>query len=429
MSYYNICTQQPVIQNQKDYKVDSNIISIQSEDRDITKWPSSSHFEVTLPVEYRNVVSLRALDIQIPNTYYTFSCARQNTKLILMYTDSGAVTQTVIITILDGTYNNETIAQELQTQINIALTGETTEVLVKVNPINSKIYFFSNESISIDFTIDPFLNLDEVDLSNCPQCTIPPIHQSRSNRPGRYTASTIKLKNSHYDTSCNNIICPDGSLEYTDAYQINHGPTAYDKRGEWGLGNYLGFLKNFYTSELISTPHPYSWIEESLLVGPVTSAILPYVIEGSTTLNICDLTNIYMEIDKYNCIDELEPYCFNTNANNQVKFAQYRGKKVPICCNLQQPNKTYNGIHNSAFAIVPVGGTDSYLPGTSAITGIYISTPPVPKLQKLKLKFRWHDGLLVDFHNCNVNLVIEIVELKNEMNQPPRINNMSNVIY
>ena len=85
MSYYNTSTQHPLIQNQKDYKVNSKIISIQSEDRDVTKWPSSSQFEVTLPVEYRNVVSLRALDIQIPHTYYIFNCARQNTKLIINY--------------------------------------------------------------------------------------------------------------------------------------------------------------------------------------------------------------------------------------------------------------------------------------------------------------------------------------------------------
>ena len=136
-----------------------------------------------------------------------------------------------------------------------------------------------------------------------------------------------------------------------------------------------------------------------------------------------------MEVDKFNCIDELEPYCFNTNAANQVKYANYRGKKVPICCNNQQPNKTYNGKHNAAFAIIPVGGNVDYTPGDSMISGFYESIPPVPRIKKFKFKFRWHDGNLVDFNSCNINFVLQLQELISNMNQPPNITNINSLVF
>ena len=47
-------------------------LSVHTEDRDIKKWPTSTVFDVELPVEYKNVVSLRLSDIQLPSSYYVF---------------------------------------------------------------------------------------------------------------------------------------------------------------------------------------------------------------------------------------------------------------------------------------------------------------------------------------------------------------------
>ena len=78
MSYFSRNTTQPLIKNNKDYKVQSHIISIQSEDRDVLKWPSSSEFEVELPLEYKNICGITVLDMQMPNTFYTF-----NTRILI----------------------------------------------------------------------------------------------------------------------------------------------------------------------------------------------------------------------------------------------------------------------------------------------------------------------------------------------------------
>ena len=425
MSYYNVCTQQPIIHNPQKYKVNNKLISIQSEDRDITKWPNSSEFEITLPVVYKNVISLRTIDIQIPNSYYSFNCLRQNIKLIVEYKYHGDLFQE-IITIEEGNYNLETLVDEIQTKINIVLSNTSIKVKVFINPINHKIYFFSNDIISLDFSVDPFIEIDTVNLYNCAKCPIPPINHSRSNRPINYITKDTMHPVDY--SNCNvNYCINEQKIIYNDAYIINYPPTAFDKRNDWGLGSYIGFHKKKYTSNIVSSPYPYSWISESTLND--NNETYNYVIESDTNVNLCDLGNIYMELDKYNCIDELEPYCYNTNAANQIKYAYYNGKKIPICCNQQQPNKTYNGIHNSAFTIIPIGGGFEYTPESSAITGTFISTPPVPKIQKFKFKFRWHDGTLVDFNNCDVNIVLEVVELINEMTPAMNINNIPASVY
>jgi hypothetical protein len=60
------------------FVVDKKMLSVHSEDRDITKWPTSTLFEVEIPIEYKNVVSLRLSDIELPASYYVFTAKNQN---------------------------------------------------------------------------------------------------------------------------------------------------------------------------------------------------------------------------------------------------------------------------------------------------------------------------------------------------------------
>ena len=63
------------------------------------------------------------------------------------------------------------------------------------------------------------------------------------------------------------------------------------------------------------------------------------------------------------------------------------------------------------------------------ISGTFNSIPPVPRIKKLKFKFRWHDGSLVVFNNCNVNIVIQLQELINNIAQPPNITNINSLAF
>ena len=49
--------------------------------------------------------------------------------------------------------------------------------------------------------------------------------------------------------------------------------------------------------------------------------------------------------------------------------------------------------------------------------------------KKLKFKFRWHDGSLVVFNNCNLNMVIQLQELINNIAQPPTITNINSLAF
>ncbi len=80
MSNFNVSQTHPLIPNNQNYRLDRKLISVHSEDRDLQAWPSPNHFEITLPVDLRNVVSLRLVDVQLPANYYVFSHNYQNTK-------------------------------------------------------------------------------------------------------------------------------------------------------------------------------------------------------------------------------------------------------------------------------------------------------------------------------------------------------------
>ena len=78
---FNVGNDNQLIRRQNTYNCNRKLVTIHSEDRDISKWPNSNHFEITLPQDLINVQSLRLVEIQLPANYYVFSNALQNTKL------------------------------------------------------------------------------------------------------------------------------------------------------------------------------------------------------------------------------------------------------------------------------------------------------------------------------------------------------------
>ena len=80
MSNFSVNQNHPMIPNNQNFKLDRKLISVHSEDRDVSKWPNVNEFEVKLPVDLKNVSSLRLMDVQFPVNYYVFSNNYQNTK-------------------------------------------------------------------------------------------------------------------------------------------------------------------------------------------------------------------------------------------------------------------------------------------------------------------------------------------------------------
>ncbi len=105
---------------------------------------------------------------------------------------------------------------------------------------------------------------------------------------------------------------------------------------------------------------------------------------------------IYMEIDRYNSIDEIYPYSERTGHlyNNDL------GHRV-----------------NGSFAKIPL----THLPfgqemgsRNNFVLNVFHSDPPIQRIDRLKFTFRFHDGRLVDFKNLPFSFTLEFNMLKDE---------------
>jgi hypothetical protein len=179
------------IQTNTNYVVVKKQFSVHSEDRDIRNWPNPSCFEVSSPVDYKNVVSLKLNDIELPPTQYVFSELNQNIKLT--FSIRAAIYH---ITITSGTYTPHQLANELNGQMNNAVSlfiaAPYAGFEIQYNTVTLKLMFVN--------TIDQFA-----------------LH----------------------------FICPD-VYECAHSYFCNYT--------KWGLGSYLGFNKKEYLSQPKSIP-------------------------------------------------------------------------------------------------------------------------------------------------------------------------------
>lgn len=338
-----------LIRNEQTYVLDRKLLTIHSEDRDISKWKSSSYFEIMMPEPLLNVQSLRLVEISLPCDLYTFSGKYQNTKMSVTV---GGVTAT--ITIEDGLYTPNQLANELTNLLNASsLTTAPDMFNVLYNEVSHKFWFGTTSNI-------PFtLNFDQ-------------------------------------------------QISYSDVSGICYENLGvWDYYTKWGLPSYLGFNKETYNSSsapapnvnynsAIGTPSNIWKDTAGVDITDYVIAPLPAKLQGDAA--------IYMELEKYNSMDELYPYSRHTTATF---------------------NNDFNGRVNSAFAKIPLqtaqtndGNSINTYRQESKYEFLMNAThydPPLERLSKLKFKFRYHDGRLVDFQDIPVDFTIEFNMLRNEI--------------
>ena len=291
------------------YGVQKKLITIHTEDRDITKYASPGQFEIDLPVDNKNVVSIRLDEIELPSLY-VFMDVNQNTKFrvalgVGMY--YGRITE--------GTYTPAQLANELTGQLNACTETAGFEVLY--NEVSKKLIFTNTALFGFTF----------LEGEVYPGCAF----------------------------------------------------VFFDNYSKWGLGNYLGFDKAVYEATLGDVP----------LYWRSTTLTAVYSVTAPHPVNVAGDGEIYMELATYNNIDELMPY---TAYSSDLYYGKYGGK------------------HNSSFAKIPVQARSNR---QDFLTNIFFSVPPLERLQKLRFKFRYHDGRPVEFNNVNFNFTIELTTLRN----------------
>ena len=167
-----------------------------------------------------------------------------------------------------------------------------------------------------------------------------------------------------------------------------------------------GMIKNhIIPSDLLMTPAALHSITKQLIMakchvapaGPPGQGPPHVVLDPSCNLDIFGEEAIYMEVDKYNSIDELEPYSQNT-------MGLY--------------NNDYAGKINGAFAKIPVNHANAFaLYGDSKnfyLMNVTQFSPPIDRIMRLRFTFRYHDGRLVDFKWLPFNFSLEFNMLRDE---------------
>tara|TARA_Y100000389_G_scaffold204545_1_gene257866 strand:- start:11577 stop:12755 length:1179 start_codon:yes stop_codon:yes gene_type:complete len=378
MSVFNVNQQHPLQPREQTYLLDRKLLTVHSEDRDKKKWPYANNFEIILPEAYQNIQSMRLVEASMPVNYYTFSNQYQNTKLAFTLqppaTGSGHPINT--FKILNDNSNN---IYEIAIQDGFYCPDElANEIKNKMNRVIS--YYISDISGSL-VLYDRF----NVYYDNVGQ------KMWFGNSSDKF--SLLFAKQMLYDLS----FCEQ--------------PNVWNRYTKWGLGSYIGFEKKNYSSLAgprtnIAGPPP-GFKDASGIVfdytDPPTALAIPIgktnmqYIKAPLTIKIMGENTIYMEVEKYNSYDELMPYSENTS-------------------NLY--GNDYNGIVNSAFAKIPlttIPHGETWESRNGLLQNLTVFDPPLERIQKLKFKFRYHDGRLVDFQDFPFDFTIAFNRLKNEI--------------
>jgi hypothetical protein len=338
---YNLGNHKPLINRDQTYVLDRKLVTIHSEDRDISKWKFSNQFEIVLPESINNVQSLRLIEVSMPANLYTFSNKYQNTKLVITV---GGVQETIEID--EGFYTPDQLANELTNKINEAFG--ITSFNVFYNSVTQKFWFGNTVEFSLNFKEPIF-----------------------------------------YDFSNNECVPPIVFNQYTN----------------WGLPSYLGFEKKNYTHTTV-TSHTFDYlpVPDNIWTNSAGDPITKLV-EAPSTVCIMGDRCLYMDVDKYNTMDELYPYTESIIDTSTVPKSNYNFS-------------TYSGKVNSAFAKIPINAQYDKLffdSRTLFLNNFAHYEPPIERIAKLKFTFRFHDGRLVDFHDCPFDFTLEFNCLKNEI--------------
>jgi len=416
-TYSNTNQNHPLQQNSQNYLQFKKFVSIHSEDRDTLAYPNSAEFEIELPQDIINVSSLRLSEWAFPSNFDSFSVLNSNVTMIFKITEPydyplnyKSTTNTIdyyiykalteynldnntkgeiIVVIGEGFYNPTQLTTELQNKFNEAVTnivkdylyknsftselktfingGGYTRFIIVYNNVSQKIWF-GNQADSFEFLNNQIflLNAEANDYLLCKKNQVPDF--SNWGLPGNLGLTRCNITSKYPD----NLIKDCASIS-TNYIVCN---------------NYV----RFYYDDIITTlPNGY-WLIPPYEFGTttfLTGAIVQYI-AAPYKINIFGPSHIYMEVTKFNVIDETQPF-------NISKFTL-------------TTNET-NGIVNSSFAKIPVVSTplSQYYDGPSPAYKFF--DPPIDRIRRLRFKLRYHNGQLVNFGVFEYSFSIEFTTL------------------
>ena len=414
MSNNTLFTNHPIIPNSNQYFYEKKFISFNSEDRDQYKFPNAAEFEVTLPQEYLNVASSRLYSWSFPANYNVFSVFTSNISMAFKFDNLynpgefgvsdillegifaalyNNIDNEYIVVIETGFYNPDQMATELTNKFNESVT-------------NYILTFFKNNETKYAEAKSLFKQYIRFHIV--------------------YNSVTQKL---WFGNTTDKFTLANDSISLYKSEVVDQvciRKNVLPQYSNWGLPAYLGFSRcaahsfsaDVYSeNKIVSDPSVSSEFKvPRFYYGDAISGsgdngywLLPgapdatvYFLQAPFKISFMGPAYIYMEIDGMNCIDETSPW-------NLSEFTAHT-------------NKT-NGTVNSSFAKIPVPTTPISQWFDSDMGPYKYWNPPAERISKLKFKFRYHNGQLVDFGQFNYSFMLEFNLLKPQQERSYSIRN------
>jgi hypothetical protein len=297
---------------------------------------------------------MRLIETNFPSINNVFSTIKQNTKMSFCVTVAGTQYNDITIHIQSGLFSPLQLSNEITNEMNKAVSKIIPNYLnftVIYNEVNQKLWF-GNKT-------DPFILLcDKIETYNEP-----------SN-----------------DMSTNCRVLPPNELEYC-------------KNTKWGLPYFLGFNKEQYVATQTPTGIALNYEYRSAIYDPFYNWLPSggYYIKAPNVVNILGDTVFYMDMFEYNQMDELLAYPRRTNSTT---------------------NNSYGGKVNSVFAKIPFLGlpvSQFFDSRNSLLQNMSHFNPPLERVSKLKFRFRYHNGGLVDFSNNDFSFTMQFDCFRDEI--------------
>lgn len=398
----------PLIPNQNTYFVEEKLVCINSEDRNVIKYPQSNSFEILLPTDIVNVSSIQLKNWTFPTNLNTFSCNRNNLQIefrieqltpddmsptslqplgntgnvinenyIEILNHVLDISNTFIATIGQGSYTNTSLSYEIQNQMNVVVD-------------KAIIRYIRDNNLESEYTPYTFFNIIVSGAENKFWFV---------NTLNRFEFTDSKL----YIT--NNLI--------GETFNPCLNDKLFSSYTYYGLPAYLGFKElpavskictDYY--ELVVMSNYYTYLQPSSSSNIVnnnynSNNVIAYTslpsasfqqnivnnkyvnvnfIKPIYTYSLILYTHIYLELETLNCGDETKPF-----TNNEFTRVTNQG----------------NGATNSFIGRISLfsTGNPNYATsngGSEAQPTSYFN-PPLERLRKLKVNIRYHDNTNVDF--------------------------------
>jgi hypothetical protein len=372
-----------LVPREQTYSYERKLITIHSCDRDISKYPNGAQFQITLPQTISNIESVCLSDVSFPVNQFNISEALSNNVFCfsLEWVDGNDKISTTLrqFTIPNGYYANDDLATQLQNQMTVCMEGAAA----------------NGKQSSHQFNV----TYDQVGQSF--------VFAMTAHEPDDHL---WVFQNNHKKTKSFTIHVLPSISAPAISYPFSP-PPIQNQTCDWGLGYNLGFNKSdigwkseavasdddsvnlYYNGGYVNkTKNGTNIISKSESTKLTTTH---HVLRAQNSPILLANTVMYMELDGMNQIDELSPY---PDEINQLGNG--------------------GGRTNSVFAKIPIT-TSPQSQAFDSRNGFLSATthynPVLEKVVKLKIKFRYHNGSLVDFRNAPFHFTLEFKSVRNEI--------------